>query len=85
MVVFDQKLWSASGALPPACGTSHPKLPLFLTATNRDIYSDHFTPKLKNREEFEGGLHEKKEGKRGEKKKKERVIKHTLKYLYELK
>ena len=38
--------------------------------------------KLKNREEFEGELHEKKVGKRGERKKK-RVIKHTLKYLYE--
>ena len=39
--------------------------------------------KLKNREEFEGGL-EKKARKRGEKKKKKkRVIKHTLKYLYE--
>ena len=39
---------------------------------------------MKNREEFEGGL-DKKERKRGEKKKKEkkRVIKHTLKYLYE--
>ena len=34
---------------------------------------------LKNREEFEGGL-EKRKGKEGKKK---RVIKHTLKYLYE--
>ena len=40
--------------------------------------------KLKNREEFEGGL-EKKARKRGEKKKKKRVIKHTLNYLYEAK
>ena len=36
-----------------------------------------FLSKLKNREEFEGGLHEKTKGKRGK-----RVIKHTLKYLY---
>ena len=36
-----------------------------------------------NREEFEGGL-EKRRGKGGKKKKtKKRVIKHTLKYLYE--
>ena len=40
-------------------------------------------PKFKSREEFEGGLHEKRKGKGGEKKKK--VIKHTLKYLYEVK
>ena len=46
----------------------------------RDIYSGH--PKLKNREEFEGGL-EKLKGKGGKKKTKKRVIKHTLKYLYE--
>ena len=38
---------------------------------------------LKNREEFEGGLHEKMKGKGGERRKKKRVIKHTLKYLYE--
>ena len=39
--------------------------------------------KLKNREEFEGGL-EKRKGKGGERrKKKKRMIKHTLKYLYE--
>ena len=37
--------------------------------------------KLKNREEFKGGL-EKRKGKGGKEKKK-RVIKHTLKYLYE--
>ena len=36
---------------------------------------------VENREEFEGRLHEEREGKRGGKKKK--VIKHTLKYLYE--
>ena len=42
-----------------------------------------FLSKLKNREEFERGL-EKKERKRGEKKKTmKKVIKHTLKYLYE--
>ena len=35
--------------------------------------------KLKNREEFEGGLHEKKEGKRGEKKKKEKSDKTHVK------
>ena len=39
-------------------------------------------PPLKNREEFEGGL-EKRKGKGGKKKKKKKVIKHTLKYLYE--
>ena len=39
--------------------------------------------KLKNREEFEGRLHEKRNGKGGERRKKKRVIKHTLKYLYE--
>ena len=41
--------------------------------------------KLKDREEFEGGLHEKgrKKGRKEEKRKK--VIKHTLKYLYEVK
>ena len=38
--------------------------------------------KLKNREEFEGGLEERK-GKGEEKEKKKRVIKHMLKYLYE--
>ena len=55
-----------------------------------EIYSGHSPPweggnflsKLKNREEFEGGL-EKKKGKGGKKEKKKRVIKHTLKYLYE--
>ena len=42
-----------------------------------------FLSQLKNREEFEGGL-EKSKGKRGKKKKKrKRVIKYTLKYLYE--
>ena len=38
--------------------------------------------KLKNREEFEGGLHEKRKGKGGKRRKKKRVIKHILKYLY---
>ena len=39
--------------------------------------------KVKNREEFEGGL-EKRKGKAGkEEEKKKRVIKHTLRYLYE--
>ena len=33
---------------------------------------EQFLSKLKNREEFDGGLHEKKEGKRREKKKKEK-------------
>ena len=38
--------------------------------------------KVKNREEFEGGL-EKRKGKEGKRrKKKERLIKYTLKYLY---
>ena len=41
-----------------------------------------FLSKLKNREEFEGGL-EKRKGKRGKRRKKKRVIKHTLEYLYE--
>ena len=56
----------------------------------RDIYSGHppplggkvFLSQLKNREEFEGGL-EKKKGKGGIGRKKKRVIKHKLKYLYE--
>ena len=39
-------------------------------------------PKVKNREEFEGGL-EKRKGKGGKRRKKKRVIKHTLKFLYE--
>ena len=37
---------------------------------------------MKNREEFEGAL-EKGKGKGGKEEKKKRVIKHTLKYLYE--
>ena len=48
----------------------------------RDLYSGHFPnfcPSRKNREEFEGGLHEKKEGKRGEKKKKEKRDKTHVK------
>ena len=40
-----------------------------------------FLPQLKNME-FEGGL-EKRKGKGGKEENKERVIKHTLKYLYE--
>ena len=48
----------------------------------RDIYSGHFPfweflSKFKNREEFEGGLHEKRKGKEEERKK---VVKHTFKY-----
>ena len=39
--------------------------------------------KLKNREEFEGGLEKKGKEKGGKEEKKKRVIKHTLKYLYE--
>ena len=42
--------------------------------------SENFLSKLKNREEFEGGLEKKRKGKE---EKKKRVIKHTLKYLYE--
>ena len=38
--------------------------------------------KLKNREEFEGGLEKRKE-KGGKKEKRKKVIKHTLKYIYE--
>ena len=55
----------------------------------RDIYSGHstsweggFVSKVKNREEFKGGL-EKRKRKGGKEEKKKRVIKHTLKYLYE--
>ena len=44
---------------------------------DRDIYSS----KLKNREEFEGGHEERKKNGWGRNKK--RVIKHTLKHLYE--
>ena len=46
---------------------------------NRDIYSGHSPPPGGGTifVQFEGGLHEKKEGKRRKKKK---VIKHTLKY-----
>ena len=40
-----------------------------------------FLYKLKNREEFEGRL-EKRKGKEGERKKKKRVIIHTLEYLF---
>jgi len=57
----------------------------FVLSWCRDTYSGHsgdFLSKLKNREEFEGGLEKGRE--RGEKKKKKkRVIKHTLKYIYE--
>ena len=41
-----------------------------------------FLSKLNNREEFEGGLEKRKE-KGGKEEKKKRVIKYTLKYLYE--
>ena len=41
-----------------------------------------FLSKVKNREEFEGGL-EKRKGKGGKRIKELRVIKRTLKYLYE--
>ena len=41
-----------------------------------------FLSKLKNREEFEGGL-EKRKGKGGGEEKRKRVIKYTLRYLYE--
>ena len=41
-----------------------------------------FLSKLKNREEFEGGL-EKRKGKGETRIKKKRVIKHMFKYLYE--
>ena len=41
-----------------------------------------FVSKLNNREEFEGGLEKRKE-KGGKEEKKKRVIKYTLKYLYE--
>ena len=41
-----------------------------------------FFSKLKNGEEFEGGL-ERRKGKGVKEEKKKRVIKHTLKYLYE--
>ena len=46
----------------------------------RDIYSSHFPilSKLKNREEFEEELHEKRKGKGGKRGKKKRMIKHTL-------
>ena len=58
---------------------------LRLLFQNRDIYSGLrglFFSKLKTREEFEGG-HEKRKGKGGKGEKKKRVIKNTLKYLYE--
>ena len=55
----------------------------------RDIYilaipelGGKFHSKLKNREEFEGGLGKMK-GKGEKRRKKKRVIKHMLKYLYE--
>ena len=54
----------------------------------RDIYSGHFPPiwgggeflsKMKNREEFEGGLHEKRKGKGGKRRKKKREKEKTEK------
>ena len=58
----------------------------FTFVLSRDIYSGHpphhgmgeILSKLKNREEFEGGL-EKKEGKRGERRKKEKSDKTHVK------
>ena len=47
---------------------------------SRDIYYGHFPifwSKLKNREEFERGLHDKRKGKGGKCRKKKRVIKLT--------
>ena len=38
---------------------------------------------IENGEEFEGGLNEKRKGKGWKRRKKKRVIKYTLKYLYE--
>ena len=43
----------------------------------------HFFSKLKNRREFEGGLHEIRKGKGGKRRRKKKMIKHTLKYIYE--
>ena len=45
---------------------------------DRDIYSGHFLSKLKNRKEFEGGL-EKRKGKGGKNKKKEKSDKTHVK------
>ena len=42
-----------------------------------------FFSKLKNREDFEGGLHEKRKGKGGIRRRKKKVIKYTLQYLFE--
>ena len=47
---------------------------------SRDIYSGH-SPK----EEFEGGLHEKRKGKGVKRRKRKRVIKHTLNTFMKLK
>ena len=44
------------------------------------IFSGEILSKFKNREEFKGGLEKRK---RGQRRKKGRVINHTLKYLYE--
>ena len=43
---------------------------------------ENFLSQLKKREEFEGGL-EKRKGNGGKRRRKKRVIKHMLKYLYE--
>ena len=48
----------------------------------RDILATQLS-QLKKGEEFKGGLHEKRKGKGGKGRKKKRVIKHTLIYLYE--
>ena len=52
------------------------------TYTSTGIYILAILSKLKNRDEFEGGLHDKKKGKGG-KKKKEKSDKIHVKYLYE--
>ena len=44
---------------------------------DRDIYSGHFLSKVKNREEFEGGL-EKRKRKGGKRRKKEKRVIKTL-------
>ena len=50
------------------------------TGTQGYIFLEFFS-KLKNREDIERGLHEKRKGKGRKRRKKKRVIKHTLKYL----
>ena len=56
---------------------------LKLLDKNAGLYILAIPPQIE-REEFEGGLHEKRKGKGGgERRKKKSVIKHTLKYLCE--